>query len=493
MKKKFTLLVAIAIAIVFAKATTPIGTLETDKATLLQLYDSLSGSAWLKTVDGVDVPFNWSKDADIQDFAGVTIGSIEGVDRVTELALGGITNLEGKIPAIIGKLDGLQSINLENNLYLTGAIPDEFYDMISLKYIRIANTSISGKISNKIGQLTDLRSIFMDKNSFMEGGIPDGIGLCTKLDYIRVADCPRMTGVISPEIGKCTALTVLQCERSGFTGALPDGIATLPNLKYLNANYNFFTSCPNFAAEGARFPSVMAELHQNLIPFGYLLPMKGYTRSLTAKGDTWYYRFIDQKPGLILTTDTLKVKIGASLVLDIDELLPNNGGDNFKWYYNNALISSEKKLTLTMSNGTIGDYYCEISTDPDILYSGVCPVCGWQDADNTINPRPEAMAINTTQTLKVLVNDGTGVKDNFADKNITIINNPQHGSFNLIIGDDKLIGEPYRVIDLNGKVIKSGTIDVMFQEVSIANVPNGIYMFQFYSNNNYAGKKVIIK
>ncbi|MDP4277659.1 MAG: hypothetical protein Q8914_08500, partial [Bacteroidota bacterium] len=406
MKKFFTLILAFVAISAFAE-TTPKGTLETDKAALLEIYTALNGASWSKTVDGTEVTFNWNAETDIVDFIGVTIGTINGIDRVTELDLSNVNNLEGEIPAAIGKLDGLKSINLDGNLYLSGSIPDEFYDMMSLESIHMANTSLSGTISNKIGRLTNLKTIFMEKNSFMTGGLPDSIGLCTKLDYVRIADCPRMTGTISSQIGNCTALTVFQCERSNFSGPIPEGIATLPNLKYLNMNYNNFTTAPNFAATGARFPSVMAELHQNLIPFGYLLPLKNYTRSLTETGNTWYYRFIDQKAGLILTKDTIKVKIGDPLVLTLDELLPNNGGISFRWFFNDNNISSDKNVNLTMSNATAGSYYCEITTDQDIRSSGVCPLCGWQDAENTINPRPAYMATNTTAKLIVQVDNGS--------------------------------------------------------------------------------------
>jgi hypothetical protein len=490
MKKIFTLLLAM-VSLALSAQTTPVGTLATDKAALLQIYAGLNGSQWSKTVEGVDVPFNWSEQTAIEDFVGVTIGTVNNVDRVTELSLAGINNLEGKIPVAFGQLDGLQSLTLENNLYLTGNIPDEFYGMISMKYLRLANTSITGTISNKIGRWSNLRSIFMEKNSFLEGGLPDSIGLCLKLDYIRIADNIRMTGTISPEIGKCTALTVLQCERSAFTGPIPAGLATLPNMKYLNMNYNYFTSCPNFAAEGSRFPSVMAELHQNLIPFGDLLPMKGYTRSLTAKGDTWYYRFVDQKPGLHLSKDTLKVKVGQPLVIDIDALLPNHGGVTFRWFFNDNLLSTDKKLNLTMSSTTVGSYYCEITTDQDILSSGVCPLCGWQDGENTINPRPTAMATNTTAKLKVLVDNGTGVKNLTNADGIQVIQASQKGLFRMLCGNSDLMGTAYRVLDIRGKVVRTGIVNEEVQGVQLQ-VPDGIYLFQFLQKGGTTSKKVLV-
>lgn len=490
MRKIFTIVLASIVIATFAQ-TAPKGNLETDKAALLEIYAALNGPNWVKNVSGIDVSFNWSAETDILDFIGVTVFNIDGVDRVTDLDLSKVTNLEGTIPAAIGKLDELHKINLGGNLYLTGPIPDEFYNLTALESIRIDNTSISGTISNKIGQLINLTSIFMEKNSFLTGGLPDGIGGCTLLTYVRIADNPRMSGTISNEIGKCTAITVFQCERSNFSGPIPAAFATMPNLKYLNVNLNRFTGAPNFAAVGARFPSVMAEFHQNLIPFGDLLPMKGFTRSIPAKADYYYYRFIDQKSGLKLTKDTLRVKIDDPLVIDIDALLPNHGGVSFKWFYNDVLIGTDKKLNLTMSNATVGDYNCEITTDQDILNSGICPMCKWQEAENTINPRPAAAAINKTAKLKVLVSDGTGLTRNIFDQNIKIVNNSTPGSFNIYVENANIIGAKFNILNLNGQVIQSGAINGKVQQVDIK-APKGIYLFQFFMEGKYTAIKVII-
>lgn len=491
MKRIFTFFILTNLAMaMFAQTPSGLkGTLDSDKEALLEIYSALNGPNWTKTIEGVDISFNWSAETDILDFVGVTVGTMEGVDRVTEIDLSSVNELEGNIPVAFGKLDGLSFIDLSSNLYLTGPIPDEFYDMISLKTLRMANTSISGTISDKIGQITQLKTIFMEKNTFMTGGIPDGIGKCVKLDYIRVADNIRMTGKISDEITKCTALTVLQCERSNFSGKIPAGLATMANLKYLNMNYNNFTSSPDFAAPGARFPSTMMEIHQNYIPFGDLLPMKNYTRN-SAK-DCWYYRFIDQKPGTPLTEDTLKVKLNAPLVIDIDVLQPNNGGVSFRWFFNDAVISTSKVLNLTMSDITVGNYYCEITTDLDILNSGVCPACQWQDSEATINPRPAFMATNTTAKLVVIADLTTGINSDNLNKGLSIIKDSERGSFTLMISDESIFGNAYHVIDINGRVLQTGKVQSNMQKLEL-NTPNGIYFFQYGSEGKKAVKKLII-
>jgi hypothetical protein len=490
MRKIFTIFLA-TIAIATFAQTPPKGNLDTDKAALLEMYAALNGPNWIKTISGVDLPFNWSAETDILDFIGVTVFNINGVDRVTDLDLSKITNLEGSIPAAIGKLDELHKFDIGNNLYLTGSIPDEFYNLSALVSIGMGSTSISGSISTKIGQLTNLNTIFMEKNPYLTGGIPDGIGKCTKLTYIRLADNRRMTGTISNEIGKCTILGALQCERSNFTGPIPVGLTTLPKLQYLNLNDNYFTSAPNFAAAGARFPSAMAEFHYNLIPFGDLLPMKDFTRAIDAKSTYYYFRFIEQRSGLKLIKDTLKVRIGDPLVIDIDALLPNHGGVSFKWFYNNVVIGTGKKLNLTMSNATVGDYNCEITTDQDILNSGICPMCTWQNADNTINPRGASAATNTTAKLKVLVDNGTGLTKNTFEQNIRVVNNSTPGSFNIYVENSSIMGAKFNVLNLNGQVIQSGAINGNVQQVDI-NAPKGIYLFQFFMEGKYAAIKVII-
>ncbi|MDP4278716.1 MAG: T9SS type A sorting domain-containing protein, partial [Bacteroidota bacterium] len=126
------------------------------------------------------------------------------------------------------------------------------------------------------------------------------------------------------------------------------------------------------------------------------------------------------------------------------------------------------------------------------LSSGVCPLCGWQDAENTINPRPAYMATNTTAKLIVQVDNGSAIAKNNIESAITIMNNSAHGSFKLITGNDQLMGAAFRVIDINGKTVKTGFIKAEVQDVTV-DAPNGIYLFQFLGEGSYAGKKVLIK
>ena len=144
-----------------------------------------------------------------------------------------------------------------------------------------------------------------------------------------------------------------------------------------------------------------------------------------------------------------------------------------------------------MSNATVGDYNCEITTDQDIINSGICPMCKWQNAENTINPRPAITAINKTAKLKVLVSDGTGLAKNIFEQNIKIVNNSTPGSFNIYVENANLMGAKFNVLNLNGQVIQSGTINANVQQVDI-NAPKGIYLFQFFMEGKYAGIKVII-
>ena len=73
-----------------------------DCAKLLSARDSLAGTATL----------NWSADTPMTDWAGVVLGGTSG--RVTELSLGNL-DLTGQIPAELGSLPNLKSMDLSAN------------------------------------------------------------------------------------------------------------------------------------------------------------------------------------------------------------------------------------------------------------------------------------------------------------------------------------------------------------------------------------------
>lgn len=156
--------------------------LQSDKAALVSIRDSVKGRLRFWNISDL-TPCNWS---------GVVCN--QNQSRVMELRLPGM-GLVGQLPSGIGNLTNLTTLSLRFNA-LSGSIPPEFvnlavlrnlflqensfsgeipgflYGMQSLVRLNLAGNNFSGEISERINNLTKLDTLFLEKNGF-SGLIPD--------------------------------------------------------------------------------------------------------------------------------------------------------------------------------------------------------------------------------------------------------------------------------------------------------------------------------
>lgn len=473
--KKLLSLLAMACIVLAVQAQT----IDDDKTALLEIYEALNGPEWVPPT-GID-EFGWSEDNDVEDFVGVTV---EG-NRVTKLELIGIENLSGEFPAAIGKLDALTLLDLSNNIDLTGKFPEELFQLSHLNHLYIADTDITDVIDDRFGQLKSLTNLKMDKNPGLTGGITDAFGELTELTYVRLADNKNLTGTISPNISKATKLQTFQVERSGLTGTIPGSLGDLQGLAYLNVNECNFTGIGKFE----KMPGTMLEAHKNRIPFGDLLLMKDYARTATGG---WYYRIIDQRPGLSVTQNSFTVEQGGEAILNIDILLPNHGGVSFRWLKDGEVVGTGKELVLNMTGTTLcGDYVCEITTDPDILNSSMCPNCDWKDYEYREKPYPGEYAVNTTEPVSVTIG-ATGIHQSKYLNQIGIYGGNEKSSLVISADDENIVGAEYQVINSIGKLVQSGIITSQKEKVTVQD-GTGIYFVRVVNNGDTASQKVFIR
>ena len=103
----------------------------------MELYQAMGGGGWSSSE-------NWGTDAPLDDWYGITAGSVTG--RIMWIRLAG-NNLRGEIPPEIRHSPHLQRLRLDGN-------------------------RIEGKIPPEIGEPTELRLLWLDDNRQPPGARP---------------------------------------------------------------------------------------------------------------------------------------------------------------------------------------------------------------------------------------------------------------------------------------------------------------------------------
>ncbi len=130
-----------------------------DCNTLLAAQDTLRGTATL----------NWSVDTPISDWEGVWVQGSPG--RVTGLILTS-KNLTGTIPRVLGRLDALEHLRLDENR-LTGELPAELGSLRDLRSLLLNDNQLTGEVPTSWGNLDNLWRLGLANNEF--GCIPSAI------------------------------------------------------------------------------------------------------------------------------------------------------------------------------------------------------------------------------------------------------------------------------------------------------------------------------
>jgi len=93
---------------------------------------------------------------------------------------------------------------------LTGAIPEELWNLTSIKRLVMPNTGLSGRLSPSVSQLTDLTVLQLQNSSF--------------------------TGTIPAALAYLPNLEILELEGNDFVGAVPYGFCVRDKVAYLTAD-----------------------------------------------------------------------------------------------------------------------------------------------------------------------------------------------------------------------------------------------------------------
>ena len=188
-------------------------------AALHALYNATDGANWINSG-------NWLSDAALSDWHGIKTDD-EG--RITEIYLIG-NNLEGEIPAELGRLSQLEGLYLARN-ELSGSIPPELGDLYNLEVLMLFDNDLTGAIPYQFGNLESLEVMHLSRNQ-LSGRIPTQLGNLENLRRLHLT-VNDLSGSIPASLGNLTNLRQLSIAANDLTGSIPAEIADLTELTHI--------------------------------------------------------------------------------------------------------------------------------------------------------------------------------------------------------------------------------------------------------------------
>ncbi len=247
--------------------------LYSDSLVLVALYESTDGENWTNNDNWLEGP--------LESWYGIFVEN----DSVTRINLGSCcdgNNLTGLIPAEIGNIRGLNTLNLSYN-NLEGELPHSIANLENLRRLDLSSNDLSGELPQSFGNLRNLESVFLYDNSFngsipelsgltqliwldfsenmLSGEIPIGLAHAPNLNTLNLSD-NLLSGEIPSEFAALTHLDALILNNNGLVGNIPKELGELDNMRILELNQNQLTgSLPSEL--GSLFKLNMLEVSNN--------------------------------------------------------------------------------------------------------------------------------------------------------------------------------------------------------------------------------------
>jgi len=176
-------------------------------------------------------------------FIGVGCSCDTNTCRVNSIALP-CGNLAGTIPAEIGELAALTSLDLGNNS-LSGLIPPTLGKLTQLQYLKLAFNTISGRLPDQLSDLTRLRILLLCDNK-LEGPVPAGFRrlqdlrtLMIQKNSLRNDENDNAFSYLNRDWQR--HLSVLDVSNNLFSGTIPALVFEFPDLNVFAADSNCFS------------------------------------------------------------------------------------------------------------------------------------------------------------------------------------------------------------------------------------------------------------
>ena len=202
---------------VAASAEVDVASPSSDRDVLAHLFRTTGGESWRNRT-------NWLTDKPLGQWHGV---ETDGDGRVTAVRLPE-NLLAGAIPAELGDLSHLETLNLRENK-LRGTLPPEIGTATRLREIDLGHTELDGAIPATLGRLVDLRRLNFEYVPFT-GSIPPELGALRKLEFLNLYR-NRLRGYLPAELAGLRSLRTLYVDENRLTGAIPSAFTQLKEVQ----------------------------------------------------------------------------------------------------------------------------------------------------------------------------------------------------------------------------------------------------------------------
>ncbi|VVA97343.1 unnamed protein product [Arabis nemorensis] len=143
--------------------------------------------------------------------------------RVTALTISS-GKISGQIPAQIGDLLDLRTLDFSYLTHLTGNIPRTITKLKNLEILRLKKTSLSGPIPDYISELKSVTFLDLSFNHFT-GPIPGSLSLMPKLEAIQIND-NKLTGSVPNSFGSFVGnVPNLYLFNNKLSGKIPESLS----------------------------------------------------------------------------------------------------------------------------------------------------------------------------------------------------------------------------------------------------------------------------
>lgn len=197
-----------------------------DREALLEFYRAIGSPAQL---------VGWGNSDMIEFWEGVSVNSAGEVTGIVIPKQKLAVAVKPEMFVALAKLGSLDTLDLSGN-ELSGVLPADVGQCLSLTLLNLSNNDLSGKIPGDITKITKLKILDLSYNQ-LEGEVMMSLPVLSALVVLNVSH-NLFTGEISPYFGSMCVPKTLLCNNNLLSGSIPASLADIKQMRELNLSHN---------------------------------------------------------------------------------------------------------------------------------------------------------------------------------------------------------------------------------------------------------------